>query len=40
MTQALYQLLYMSSARTELTEDALLELLAESQSRNAQRDIS
>lgn len=40
MTEPLYQLLYLSSARAKLTEEALLELLAESQSRNAKYNIT
>jgi len=40
MINPIYQLLYVSSAAVELTEEALLELLYESQSKNAARNIS
>ena len=38
--ESLYQLLYLSSAKFEFTEAALLELLYESQSRNGQLNIT
>mgnify|MGYP000874493356 CR=1 FL=1 len=40
MSKPIFQLLYLSSARKELNEEALLKLLAESQSRNAKRNIT
>jgi acylphosphatase len=40
MGQSLYQLLYLSTAKPELTEDALLDLLSKSQARNAARGIT
>lgn len=40
MTTPFYQLLYLSSATPELTEEALLQLLSDSQSRNAKRGIT
>lgn len=40
MTTSFYQLLYLSSATPELTEEALLQLLSDSQSRNAKRGIT
>ena len=38
--ESLYQLLYLSSAKVEFTEEALLELLSASQSRNEKRNIT
>jgi len=38
--ESLYQLLYLSSAKVELSEAALLKLLYESQSRNGQLNIT
>lgn len=40
MSEALYQIIYISAAEPALTEDALLELLSESQKRNAARDVT
>jgi len=40
MIMPLHQIIYISSAKAELTEDALLELLASSQKRNAARGIT
>jgi hypothetical protein len=40
MTKPLYQLLYLSSATADFTERNLLDLLAESQSRNEKRSIT
>jgi hypothetical protein len=40
MSSPIFQLLYMSSARPELTEEALLEILSESQQRNAAREVT
>jgi hypothetical protein len=40
MSSPIFQLLYLSSARPELTEDALLKILSESQKRNASREIT
>jgi hypothetical protein len=37
---ALHQIIYISSANTTLTEDALLEILASSQERNAERELT
>lgn len=40
MSSPIFQLLYLSSARPELTEDALLKILSESQQRNAARGVT
>jgi hypothetical protein len=40
MSSPIFQLLYLSSARPALTEEALLEILSESQQRNAARGIT
>lgn len=40
MSQNLHQIIYISAAEPKLTEDAMLELLSESQKRNAARDIT
>ena len=40
MSSPIFQLLYLSSARPELTEEALLQILAESQQRNAAREVT
>ena len=40
MSSPIFQLLYMSSAGVELTEEALLQILSESQQRNANREIT
>lgn len=40
MSSPIFQLLYLSSARPELNEEALLHILSESQQRNASRDIT
>ncbi len=40
MSLPIYQLIYLSAAKPELTEDALLELLGESQARNAAHGIT
>ena len=40
MSSPIFQLLYLSAARPELTEEALLQILSESQQRNASRDIT
>lgn len=40
MSKPYYQLLYFSTANPELTEDALTEILMESQKRNAKREIT
>lgn len=40
MSSPIFQLLYLSSAKPELTEDALLQILSESQQRNAARNIT
>jgi hypothetical protein len=40
MSTDLHQIIYISTANPDLTEDALLELLAASQRRNAERDIT
>jgi acylphosphatase len=40
MNQNLYQIMYISAAEPTLNEDALLELLSESQKRNAARGIT
>lgn len=40
MSDALHQIIYISTANPELTEDALLELLSGSQKRNASRKIT
>lgn len=40
MSDALHQVIYISTANPELTEDALLELLSGSQKRNASRKIT
>jgi len=40
MEEELYQIVYVSTANPQLTEDALLELLSASQKRNAERAIS
>ncbi|HKK18871.1 MAG TPA: BLUF domain-containing protein [Opitutales bacterium] len=40
MSADLYQIIYISTANAELTEDALLELLSASQKRNAARKIT
>lgn len=40
MSKPYYQLLYFSTATPELTEDALTEILMESQNRNAKRNIT
>ena len=40
MSSSIFQLLYLSSAKPELTEKALLQILSESQQRNAARDIT
>ena len=40
MPTSLFQLLYLSSAKPELTEEALLQILSESQQRNAAIDIT
>jgi len=40
MIMTLHQIIYVSSANAELTEGALLEILASSQTRNANRDIT
>ena len=40
MSKPYYQLLYYSTANPELTEDALTEILMESQKRNAKREIT
>jgi acylphosphatase len=40
MTQNLHQIIYISTAQPALTEDVLLELLSESQKRNAAREIT
>jgi hypothetical protein len=40
MSKPYYQLLYYSTANPELTEDALTEILMESQKRNTKREIT
>lgn len=40
MSKNLHQIIYISTAELKLTEDALLELLSESQKRNAAKDIT
>lgn len=40
MSEELHQIIYISTANDELTEEALLELLSASQKRNAQRQIT
>jgi hypothetical protein len=40
MSQKLHQIIYISTAQPMLTEDVLLELLSESQKRNAAREIT
>jgi len=40
MSASLFQLLYLSSAKPELTEEALLQILSESQQRNAAINIT
>jgi hypothetical protein len=40
MFQPLHQIIYVSTAEAALTEEALLELLSESQKRNAAREIT
>lgn len=40
MSSPIFQLLYLSSARPELTEEALLQILSDSQQRNAAKDIT
>ncbi len=40
MTESLFQIIYISTAEPILTEDALLELLSESQKRNAAKEIT
>lgn len=40
MEESLYQIMYVSSARPELTEDALHEILSAAQTNNAKRGIS
>ena len=40
MQESLHQLVYMSSARPELTKDALIEILAAAQTNNAKRGIT
>jgi len=40
MSASIYQLLYLSSAKPELTEEALLKILSESQQRNAAINIT
>ncbi|WP_162025686.1 MULTISPECIES: BLUF domain-containing protein [unclassified Lentimonas] len=40
MSASVFQLLYLSSAKPELTEESLLQILSESQQRNAAIDIT
>ena len=40
MSEKLHQIIYISTANRELTEDALLELLSASQKRNAAKEIT
>lgn len=40
MNESLHQIIYISTAEPSLTEDALLELLSESQKRNAAKNIT
>ena len=40
MSASIFQLLYLSSAKSELTEEALLQVLSESQQRNAAINIT
>lgn len=40
MSKALHQIIYISTAEPSLTEDVLLELLSESQKRNAARGVT
>jgi len=40
MSKPIYQIIYISTANAQLTEDALLEILSGSQQRNAKRNIT